>query len=243
MAEVAAPPEARLEVAEVTEEEEGEEEGPELSAETFSVLAEFYQEQEEREARQAAAGEVVEVALPEDWQLSQFWYSESTAAALAAAVAAAVGEVAGGARVACVSAPTLYRALAKLPNIKATCFEFDQRFAAFGEDFRFYDYRAPLEVDRGLREAFDLVFLDPPFLSEECLAKTAVTARLLAKERGTPTVLCTGEVMAGLAARLLDLHMCAFLPRHENNLANQFRCFANFDLDALIPQAAAAEHS
>ena len=243
MAEVAAAPETRLEVTEVEEEQEEEEEGPQLSAETFSALAEFYQEQEEREARQAAAGEVGEVDLPEDWQLSQFWYSEPTAAALATAVAAAVGEVAGEARVACVSAPTLYRALAKLPNIQATCFEFDQRFAAFGADFRFYDYRAPLEVDRELREAFDLVFLDPPFLSEECLAKTAVTARLLAKERGTPTVLCTGEVMAELAARLLDLRMCAFLPQHENNLANQFRCFANFDLDARIPQSAAAEHS
>ena len=64
-------------------------------------------------------------------------------------------------------------------------------------------------------------------------------------------VLCTGEVMAELAKRLLDLNICSFLPQHSNNLANQFRwlcfetdlindiffwdrCFANFDLDGLI---------
>ena len=69
------------------------EEEPELSAETFSVLAEFYREQEEREMRQAeAAAGSVEPEVAEDWQLSQFWYSEDTAAALARAVAAAVGD-------------------------------------------------------------------------------------------------------------------------------------------------------
>jgi len=40
--------------------------------------------------------------------------------------------------------------------------------------------------------------------------------------------------MAELAKRLLDLNICSFLPDHSNNLANQFRCFANFDLDGLI---------
>merc|ERR1712181_82992 len=86
---------------------------------------------------------------------------------------------------------------------------------------------------RSLREQFDLVFADPPFLSDECLTKTAVTIRYLAKLPHR-LVLCTGEVMAELAKRLLDLNICLFLPDHSNNLANQFRCFANFDLDGLI---------
>jgi hypothetical protein len=206
---------------------------PSLSAETFNALAEFYREQEEREQRQAGGAEVGDVELPEDWQFSQFWYSPATAAALAGAVAAAVGD--GEASVACVSAPTLYRALKKLdkPNLKVKVFEYDNRFASFGPDFQFYDYKSPLDIDRGLREQFDLVFADPPFLSEECLTKTAVTMKFLAKEPHR-LVLCSGEVMAGLAARLLDLRICSFLPEHENNLANQFRCFANFDLDGLL---------
>ena len=57
---------------------EEEEEQPQLSAETFSALAEFYKEQDERELHQqeartlAASGE--DIDWKEDWQLSQFWY-------------------------------------------------------------------------------------------------------------------------------------------------------------------------
>ena len=119
--------------------------------------------------------------------------------------------VASSGRVACISAPTLYRHLKKLTASAAvgddaasspslTVFEYDKRFAVYGTDFVFYDYQAPLDIPRELRESFDLVFADPPFLSEECLTKTAVTMKYLAKER---IVLCTGAVMAELADRLL----------------------------------------
>ncbi len=104
---------------------------------------------------------------------------------------------------------------------------------------------------RDLRESFDVVFVDPPFLSEECLTKAAVTAKFLAKdkivlcsgdEQQTKTVLekhsfmivVTGAVMEGLAGRLLSLKECKFRPGHKNNLANEFRCFANYDLDSHI---------
>ena len=31
-------------------------------------------------------------------------------------------------------------------NLRAEVFEYDNRFAAFGADFHFFDYKAPLEV-------------------------------------------------------------------------------------------------
>ncbi len=74
--------------------------------------------------------------------------------------------------------------------VSAQLFEHDKRFAKFGGDFTFYDYRSPLDVPRDLREGFDLVFADPPFLSEECLTKTAVTVKFLTKRK---MVLCTGR--------------------------------------------------
>ena len=37
--------------------------------------------------------------------------------------------------------------------------------------------------------------------------------------------------MKELAGRLLSLSECSFRPGHRNNLANDFRCFANYDLD------------
>jgi len=213
---------------------------PQLSAETFSALAEFYSEQDLREKEQEAARSLAEsgadIDWKEDWQLSQFWYSEETAVSLAKAVLDSVSEAGREVRVACVSAPTLYRACKKLdPDNKVNfdLFEFDKRFAVYGKNFYFYDYKAPLGVDRELREKYDLVFADPPFLSEECLTKTLVTVRFLSREEGK-VILCTGAVMAELASRLAELAVCRYEPVHQNSLSNPFKCFANFDLDKHI---------
>lgn len=37
--------------------------------------------------------------------------------------------------------------------------------------------------------------------------------------------------MADLAKRLLDLKQSKFIPKHRNNLANEFWCFTNFNID------------
>ena len=210
---------------------------PQLSAETFSALSEFYKEQDERETRQSEVRDLVEsgedIEWKEDWQLSQFWYSEETALSLARAVITCVQ---GGGRVACISAPTLYKACIKIDtknDVKFDLFEYDKRFAAYGSAFHFYDYNSPLGISRDLREQFDLVFADPPFLSEECLTKTMVTVKFLAKD-GAKLLLCTGAVMAQLADRLAGLKVCKFEPVHQNSLSNPFQCFANFDLDQYI---------
>ena len=67
--------------------------------------------------------------------------------------------------------------------------EYDKRFAGFGNDFVFYDYKNPLGIPRDLASGFDVVFADPPFLSDECLTKTAVTVKFMAKDK---ILLCTG---------------------------------------------------
>ena len=111
-----------------------------------------------------------------------------------------------GGSVACVSAPTLYKHLKQKLNstsdrtLSLKVFEFDRRFSMYGSDFVLYDYRSPLDIPRDMRESFDLVFADPPFLSEECLTKTAVTLKYLAKDK---MVVCTGAIMSDLADRLL----------------------------------------
>ena len=69
-------------------------------------------------------------------------------------------------------------------------FEYDQRFSKFGEDFVFYDYKSPLSIPKDLGSAFDVVLADPPFLSDECLTKTAVTIKFLAKQK---IIVCTGK--------------------------------------------------
>ncbi|KAJ8954063.1 hypothetical protein NQ318_004368 [Aromia moschata] len=44
--------------------------------------------------------------------------------------------------------------------------------------------------------------------------------------------------MADLVRRLLDLRKASFEPRHKNNLANEFWCYANFDVDASLREFA-----
>ena len=78
----------------------------------------------------------------------------------------------------------------KPPECQTTLLEYDRRFEIYGDDFVFYDYNKPLELPKALQiEPFDLVIADPPFLSEECLRKTAQTIKFLAKGK---ILLCTG---------------------------------------------------
>ena len=95
-------------------------------------------------------------------------------------------------RIACISAPTAYRKIKELKpeTCDVICLEFDERFKVFGKDFVFYDYKEPLKLAPELREQFDVVIADPPFLSEECLTKMALSMKYLSKKN---LILCTGE--------------------------------------------------
>ena len=87
--------------------------------------------------------------------------------------------------IACLSCPTLYHKLrdTKPDGVKLHILEYDSRFQKFGEDFVFYDYNKPLEIRKSMEHYYDIVVADPPFLSEECLTKTAITVRFMAKDK------------------------------------------------------------
>jgi len=146
-------------------------------------------------------------------------------------------------KVALISAPTTYVALQKhfpevLQSGNVKLFEFDTRFSALAsKDFVYYDFNSPLKFVTGdekvgvsgLREQFDLVMADPPYLDDNCLTKTSISIKYLSKE-GAKIVLCTGAIMGDLARRLLGLEMCQhWEPKHQNNLANEFKCFTNYN--------------
>ncbi|XP_045196346.1 EEF1A lysine methyltransferase 1-like isoform X2 [Mercenaria mercenaria] len=201
---------------------------PTLSADTLAALNEFYAEQTEEQKMVEAAlqtGQIKDIRLQEDWQLSQFWYTDDTAQRLAEEVLSIAGKEG---RIACISAPTAYTKIKEIKPDKCsvTCLEFDRRFEIYGEDFQYYDYNEPLNLPLDMKQSFDIVIADPPFLSEECLCKTAVTAKFLTKGK---IILCTGAVMQEAALKLLDARPCSFLPKHKNNLQNDFRCYTNYD--------------
>ena len=70
-------------------------------------------------------------------------------------------------------------------------FEYDKRFNIYGESFVYYNFNQPLDLPESITtHSFDVVFADPPFLSEACLSKVAQTVKYLAKEK---VILCTGK--------------------------------------------------
>lgn len=93
--------------------------------------------------------------------------------------------------IACLSSPTAYKKLRELKpdSVTLKCLEYDTRFQVYGDDFLLYDYKEPLKFPKDWKNWFDLVIADPPFLSEECLCKTAVSIKYLAKDK---IILCTG---------------------------------------------------
>ncbi|KAM6970161.1 EEF1A lysine methyltransferase 1 [Aplochiton taeniatus] len=200
---------------------------PALSAETLAALQDFYTETRTGQPLDTADKFSVG-AVGEDWSMSQFWYSDDTATKLAEEV---IHEVGKEGRIACLSAPSVYQKLKQgvvdgSDSVSAVVLEFDRRFSTYGQEFIFYDYNEPLALSEHVdRQSFDIVLADPPYLSEECLSKVAETVKYLTKGK---VLLCTGAIMGEHAEKLLGLKMCSFLPKHNKNLANEFRCFVNY---------------
>lgn len=91
-----------------------------------------------------------------------------------------------------MSAPSVYQKLRELHRdaVSVCIFEYDRRFAAYGEDFVYYDYKNPVDLpERIATHSFDIVVADPPYLSEECLRKMSETIKLLTRGK---ILLCTG---------------------------------------------------
>ncbi|KAE8627532.1 hypothetical protein XENTR_v10007036 [Xenopus tropicalis] len=133
-------------------------------------------------------------------------------------------------RIACISAPSIYQKVRGLAreSLHVQLLEYDQRFAIYGDDFVFYDYNEPLKLPESLEQSsFDIVIADPPYLSEECLRNTAQTIKYLSRGK---IILCTGAIMEDLAAQILGLKICKFIPKHTRSLANEFRCYSNYEL-------------
>ncbi|XP_017758697.1 PREDICTED: protein-lysine N-methyltransferase n6amt2, partial [Eufriesea mexicana] len=195
---------------------------------TLAALNEFLKEKEEKEnqLKYSLENQNLNVSFDENWQLSQFWYDDNTTDTL---VKGAIKCTESNGKIALISCPTLYSKLKKnCGERQVTLFEYDERFKIYGHDFISYNYKFPLNIPRDMSNSYDLVIADPPFLSDECLTKIAVTIKFLAKNN---IVLCTGAIMYELAERLLNIRICHFVPHHQNNLANEFYCYSNFDFD------------
>jgi len=166
--------------------------------------------------------------FPEDWNLSQFWYTPETAEVFAQE---AKRITSSGGKIACISSPSVYNVLKDDEN--AFLFEYDKRFEMFGKNFIYYDYNKPLDVPKGVIKSFNLIIMDPPHLSEDCLTKVISTAKFLSVSENTPWIVCTGAIMEPVLARQGTFYICDFQPHHIRQLLNPFTTYINYKSEYL----------
>ncbi|OAK95032.1 hypothetical protein IQ06DRAFT_285034 [Phaeosphaeriaceae sp. SRC1lsM3a] len=230
---------------------EDDDEMPQLSGSALDALKEFYGERDARQkqfenlksqAEDDFEGKLSMDAFTEDWNASQFWYNDETATALARQL---LDGATDESRIAVVSAPSAFIQLKNLlasgeytcrPDIKLL--EFDERFAVFKE-FVPYDFEKAIQLPHEMKASFDRIICDPPFLSDDCQTKAALTVRWLAKS-WTPEslrlIVCTGERMESIITSKLygkvGTKTTDYEIKHAKGLSNEFRCYANFECEA-----------
>lgn len=231
---------------------------PQLSGDTLQLLQQFNEEKDARTKQfeevkaqselnfSNGAAQLSMNLFTEDWNASQFWYTDTTARTIAQQLLECINE---DSAIAVVSAPSVFVQLKNILAESTTAIkprlcllEYDTRFEIFGSDFVPYDYQHPLRLPPELKGKFDRIIADPPFLSEDCQAKTALTVRFLARswpsgppseeEEGMRMIMCTGERMEAVVKRLyaaVGVKTTTFEPMHSHGLSNEFWCYANFE--------------
>ncbi|MCJ1378020.1 hypothetical protein MMC17_001116 [Xylographa soralifera] len=137
---------------------------PELSRDTLAALQDFYVDRDAQQKRFQELKLATESNLQqklsmdmftEDWNVSQFWYTDETALILAKEI---LDEAIADTCIAVVSAPSVFIEIKNLLQASAAdtdeaqspelcLLEFDDRFALLKEFVR-YDFHAPLKLPR-----------------------------------------------------------------------------------------------
>eukprot|EP01061_Rhynchopus_euleeides_P034226 TRINITY_DN5796_c3_g1_i1.p1 TRINITY_DN5796_c3_g1~~TRINITY_DN5796_c3_g1_i1.p1 ORF type:complete len:413 (+),score=204.19 TRINITY_DN5796_c3_g1_i1:56-1240(+) len=172
----------------------------------------------------------------ENGDLNQYWFGPNTIDAFVNEIEAQ--SVQGAAF---LSSPSLYFSLRdEALKAKSKVFEFDKQWES-DPGFVFYDYNKPDQVSIALFGQFDMVVIDPPFITEECWRSYTETARLLLCPGGK--LICTTIVEnEGIMQELLGCTPVTFRPSIPN-LVYQYNTYTSYHptrfLDVVNPEIAA----
>ncbi|KAJ2922382.1 hypothetical protein H1R20_g14715, partial [Candolleomyces eurysporus] len=172
-------------------------------------------------------------AFGEDWQLSQFWYSDSFATRTAEAIHAQCSE---DTKIAFLCCPTAFVAFQNVKQLKeAYVFEVDQRFAVLSPtQYIFYDLDEPNAFPERFEHYFDFVVVDPPFLNEVTNRKISTTLRQIMKSKDSKLLLLTSTSVEDVVKQVYDeppvgpLKRTALVVEH-GQLANDFASWGSWE--------------
>ena len=170
--------------------------------------------------------------VTENWNLSQFWYTEATRQILAKEIYYATLDD----NIAFLSCPSLYHSFTEMyydRRDRSYLFEFDSRFYDHaGENFLKFDCfnveAMKASVAKRKFPSFDYVVADPPYLSIECLESMSNCVKFLAGDKGKILYIAGDTVVENVPYYLPMCHPLKFLPQN-NTLRNAFFCYVNYD--------------
>lgn len=94
--------------------------------------------------------------------------------------------------------------------------------------YHFYDFNDPEGIEEHQRGTFDVILIDPPFVSHSVWKKYATTARLLMRQDRTAHVIATTvDENAQLMSTLFDCKSVLFRPSIPH-LVYQYSVFTNY---------------
>ena len=192
--------------------------------------------------------------IDEDRDLNQYWYSEKSIEILCDAIREGLS-LFKGKRVAFLSTPSLFFSLSMEEREHCALFEvsclidfplpclpgfipsssFLRKFDTSWEScpgYHFYDYKHPTDIEDSCRGAFDLVVIDPPFISQSVWRNYATTASLLSKGGEARVIATTVSENSALMESLFGCRRVSFRPMIPH-LVYQYSAFANFPTSAL----------
>ena len=191
----------------------------------------------------------------ENSDLNQYWYSKTTIDTLCNAIREC-NLISGGKRIAFLSTPSLFFSLSEEERENCVLFDvrlypasaflfyiinsslvlpftfkFDTSWNSCG-GYHFYDYNDPTNIEDSCFGQFDLVVIDPPFISQSVWELYAVTAKLLLKKDASSVIATTVDENAVLMAALFDCKPVLFRPSIPH-LVYQYSVFVNFESSTL----------
>lgn len=166
---------------------------------------------------------------PEDGDYNQYWYSTNTINRIVEDVLTLGADKS----IAFLSTPSLYFSLPLEFRRSCKVFDYDKKWNK-DAGFVFYDFNEPSNIPPTLLNSFDMVVIDPPFITREVWEKYALTTKLLVKEGVDDAGIPRGKVIGTtvieneeLLRELLGIVPTAFMPSIPN-LVYQYNLFTNY---------------
>lgn len=188
-----------------------------LSAATLAALQAHLATQAEEAEQQDG-----ESLVKENFGMSQFWYDDDTAQAIAQELLLQCPEEG---QIAIISAPSVMHALKEIAPEKenVVLLEYDRRFdESYPGKFHYYDFNHPAEISDALHQRFDVILADPPYLTEDTIDAFYSTIKLMCKGRLQEST--NKENFA--VNELVDLHSTKVLfvtaPKNSNYLWQKY---------------------